>query len=99
MEPWIFGIFRVGKSTMVHRPRDVNGERRKQRLQKKKKKKKDKGNLEGQTRLGSLEWKAQAQSKDILPLQSSRHREFKVLEKQTISIFNFFSFHFFLSFY
>lgn len=64
---------------MVHRPRNQRCKQRKKDTKttekKKERKKKDKGNLAGQTQLGSLEWKAQAQSKDILPLQSSRDTE------------------------
>lgn len=43
--------------------------------EKKERKKKEKCNLAGQTQLGSLYWKAQTQSKDILLLQSSRDIE------------------------
>ena len=62
---------------MVHRPRNQRCKQRKKDITptEKEKKKKNKGNLAGQTELGSLEWKPQAQSKDILPLQSSRDTE------------------------
>lgn len=62
---------------MVHRPRNQRCKQRKKDIKttEKEKKKKNKGNLAGQTELGSLEWKPQAQSKDILPLQSSRDTE------------------------
>lgn len=61
---------------MVHRHRNQRCKQRKKDTKTtEKEKKKDKGNLAGQTELGSLEWKPQAQSKDILPLQSSRDTE------------------------
>ena len=75
MARWVFSIFRVGKSTMVHRPRNQRCKQRKKETKTTEGKKKDKGNLAGQTQLGSLEWKVQARSKDILPLQSSRDTE------------------------